>query len=193
MRSIKSLAVGAGFCFVTLAMFVQGFLPAILPESRSKQVSRAVRTDLGDVKWVRYESSDYTPLEKLGRAVYIREGCWYCHSQYVRPVAGEELRWGPVSEAGEYAFDLPHLLSTRRIGPDLSRVGLKYSDDWHYSHHWNPRLTVPDSIMPSFPWLFAQLVVRVRSGAGGPTPEVTPELRRYFTLRPNRSIVLFPD
>src|SRR5256885_15074045 len=123
MRSIKSLAIGAGFGFVTLAIFVQGFLPAILPESRTKRVSRAVRTDLGDVKWVRYESSDYTPLEKLGRAVYIREGCWYCHSQYVRPVAGEELRWGPVSEAGEYAFDLPHLLSTRRIGPDLTRVG----------------------------------------------------------------------
>src|SRR5947207_10081581 len=90
MRSIKSLAVGAGFCFVTLAMFVQGFLPAILPESRTKQVSRAVRTDLGDVKWVRYESSDYSPLESLGRAVYIREGCWYCHSQYVRPVARSE-------------------------------------------------------------------------------------------------------
>src|SRR5207247_1491942 len=129
MRSIKSLAIGAGFGFVTLAMFVQGFLPAILPESRTKQVSRAVRTDLGDVKWVRYDASDYTPLETLGRAVYIREGCWYCHSQYVRPVAGEELRWGPVSEAGEYAFDLPHLFSTRRIGPDPTRAGLKYVGD----------------------------------------------------------------
>src|SRR5213080_2476330 len=119
MRSIKSLAIGAGFGFVTLAMFIQGFLPAILAESRTKQVSRAVRTDLGDVKWVRYESSDYTPLEKLGRAVYIREGCWYCHSQYVRPVAGEELRWGPVSEAGEYAFDLaPPLHPAHRTGPD---------------------------------------------------------------------------
>ncbi len=193
MRSITTLAAGAGFFFVTLALFVQGFLPALVPESRAREVSRAVRTDLGDVKWVRYASGDYTPLERRGRAVYIREGCWYCHSQYVRPVAGEASRWGPVAEAGEYAWDLPHLLSTRRIGPDLSRVGLKYSDDWHYSHHWNPRLTVPDSIMPSFPWLFAQLVVRVRSGAGGPTPEVTPELRRYFTLRPNRSIVLFPD
>src|SRR5213595_2685140 len=121
MRSIKSLAIGAGFFFVTLALFVQGFLPAMLPESRAKHVSRAVRTDLGEVKWVRYESSDYTPREQLGRAVYIREGCWYCHSQYVRPVASEELRWGPVSEAGEYAFDLPHLFSTRRIGPDLTR------------------------------------------------------------------------
>jgi len=126
MKSIGSLAVGAGFFFVTLAMFVQGFLPAMIPESRSRQVSRAVRTDVGDVKWVRYDASDYTPLERVGRGVYIREGCWYCHSQYVRPVTGEDLRWGPVSEAGEYAFDLPHLFSTRRIGPDLTRVGLKY-------------------------------------------------------------------
>src|SRR5437762_14358521 len=100
MRSIKSLAIGAGFGFVTLAIFVQGFLPAILPESRTKRVSRAVRTDLGEIKWVGYESSDYTPLEKLGRAVYIREGGWYWHGQYVRPAAGDELRRRPVAEAG---------------------------------------------------------------------------------------------
>lgn len=193
MRSIKSLAVGAGFCFVTLAMFVQGFLPAVLPESRTKQVSRAVRTDLGDIKWVRYESSDYTSLEKLGRAVYIREGCWYCHSQYVRPVAGEELRWGPVSEAGEYAFDLPHLFSTRRIGPDLTRVGLKYADDWHYAHHWDPRLVVPDSIMPSFKWLFEQARFRVRKENEGFELEATPVLLRYFTLKKDKPVLLFPN
>jgi cytochrome c oxidase cbb3-type subunit 2 len=193
MRSIKSLAVGAGFCFVTLAMFVQGFLPAVLPESRTKQVSRAVRTDLGDIKWVRYDSSDYTSLEKLGRAVYIREGCWYCHSQYVRPVAGEELRWGPVSEAGEYAFDLPHLFSTRRIGPDLTRVGLKYADDWHYAHHWDPRLVVPDSIMPSFKWLFEQARFRVRKENEGFELEATPVLLRYFTLKKDKPVLLFPN
>src|SRR5213593_4064914 len=193
MRSIKSLAVGAGFCFVTLAMFVQGFLPAILPESRTKQVSRAVRTDLGDVKWVRYDASDYTPLESLGRAVYIREGCWYCHSQYVRPVAGEELRWGPVSEAGEYAFDLPHLFSTRRIGPDLTRVGLKYADDWHYAHHWDPRLVVPESIMPSFKWLFEPARVPVRKTSEGLELERTPAVARYFTMNKDKPVLLFPN
>ena len=71
--------------------------------------------------------------------MYLREGCWYCHSQYVRPVTGETRRWGPVSEAGEYAFDVPHLFGTRRIGPDLTRVGLKYGDEWHLAHFWNPR------------------------------------------------------
>ena len=193
MRSIGSLAVGAGFGLVTLAMFVQGFLPAMLPESRSKQVSRAVRTDLGDVKWVRYDASDYTHLERVGRAVYIREGCWYCHSQYVRPVTGEDLRWGPVSEAGEYAFDLPHLFSTRRIGPDLTRVGLKYGDDWHYAHHWDPRLVVPESVMPSFKWLFAKVSVAVTKTEAGLTLEPAPGLRPYFTLKAERTITLYPN
>src|SRR5262245_39387500 len=193
MRSIGSLAVGAGFFMVTLAMFVQGFLPAIIPESRSKQVSRAVRTDLGDVKWVRYDASDYTPLERLGRAVYIREGCWYCHSQYVRPVTGEDLRWGPVSEAGEYAYDLPHLFSTRRIGPDLTRVGLKFSDDWHYAHHWDPRLVAPDSVMPSFKWLYHHFRVAVTKTDAGPGLAPGPALQRYFTMKADHVIPLYPN
>ena len=193
MRSIGSLAVGAGFFFVTLAMFVQGFLPAMIPESRSRQVSRAVRTDVGDVKWVRYGASDYTPLEHVGRSVYVREGCWYCHSQYVRPVAGEDLRWGPVSEAGEYAFDRPHLFSTRRIGPDLTRVGLKYGDDWHYAHHWDPRLVVPDSIMPSFKWLYTRVRVPLRNADAGPALATSQELKPYFTMKAETSIPLYPN
>src|SRR5881628_1972799 len=193
MRSIGSLAVGAGFFFVTLALFVQGFLPAMIPESRSKRVSRAVRTDLGDVKWLRYDASDYAPLERRGRGVYIREGCWYCHSQYVRPVAGEDLRWGPVSEAGEYAFDLPHLLSTRRIGPDLTRVGLKFGDDWHYAHHWDPRLVVPDSIMPSFKWLYRRLRVPLQKTEAGPALAPSAELTTYFTMKADVAIPLYPN
>jgi len=193
MKSIGSLAVGAGFFLVTLAMFVQGFLPAMIPESRSKQVSRAVRTDLGDVKWVRYDASDYTALEHVGRSVYIREGCWYCHSQYVRPVTGEDLRWGPVSEAGEYAFDLPHLFSTRRIGPDLTRVGLKYGDDWHYAHHWDPRLVVPDSVMPSFKWLYTRLRLSLVKSNDGPALPPSDELKKYFTMKAERPIALYPN
>jgi cytochrome c oxidase cbb3-type subunit 2 len=193
MKSIAPLAAGAGFFFVTLAMFVQGVLPSLIPESRTTRVTRAVRTDLGDVTWVRYAASDYTELERLGRSVYIREGCWYCHSQYVRPVAGEELRWGPVSEAGEYAYDQPHLFGTRRIGPDLTRVGGKYGDDWHYAHFWDPRMLQPESVMPRFPWLFEQVTVPVREAGAGPGLEPTLELRRYFTLRPDRPILLFPN
>jgi cytochrome c oxidase cbb3-type subunit 2 len=193
MKSIGSLAIGAGFALVTLAMFVQGFLPAMLPESRSKEVSRAVRTDLGDVKWVRYDASDYTDLERIGREVYIREGCWYCHSQYVRPVTGEDLRWGPVSEAGEYAYDLPHLFSTRRIGPDLTRVGLKYGDDWHYAHHWDPRLVVPESIMPSFRWLFTRVTVPVKKEGDALTLAASPQLNQWFSMKSDRHIRLYPN
>jgi cytochrome c oxidase cbb3-type subunit 2 len=193
VRSIAPLAVGAGFFFVTLAMFVQGVLPALIPESRSARVTRAVRTELGDVKWVRTDAVDYTPAQARGRRIYIREGCWYCHSQYVRPVTNEDLRWGPVSEAGEYAYDLPHLFSTRRIGPDLTRVGLKFADDWHYAHHWDPRLVVPDSIMPSFKWLFHQTRVILRRDGDGARVEPTADLRRWFTFRPDRTLLLVPD
>ena len=193
MKSIAPLAAGAGFACVTLAMFVQGVLPAMIPESRSTRVTRAVRTELGDVKWVRATATDYVDAEARGRRVYIREGCWYCHSQYVRPVTHEDLRWGPVSEAGEYAYDVPHLLSTRRIGPDLTRVGLKYADDWHYAHHWDPRLVVPDSIMPSFKWLFHVTTTSPRLDGDRLKLDATAELRRWFTFRPDRTLVLFPN
>ena len=189
MRSIATVAWIAGFACVGLAMLVQGVLPALAPETRTTRVTRAVRTDLGDVKWIRADASDYTALEKRGRAVYVREGCWYCHSQYVRPVAGEEFRWGPVSEAGEYAHDQPHLLGTRRIGPDLTRVGLKYSDDWHYAHTWNPRITVPESIMPRFRWLFDEANVATPDRQLG--PEAIATLRRWFTMRTDRTVTLF--
>jgi cytochrome c oxidase cbb3-type subunit 2 len=193
VKSIAPLAVGAGFFCVTLAMFVQGVLPALIPESRSTRVTRAVRTELGDVKWVRTDAVDYTAAQARGRRVYIREGCWYCHSQYVRPVTNEDLRWGPVSEAGEYAYDLPHLFSTRRIGPDLTRVGLKFADDWHYAHHWDPRLVVPDSIMPSFTWLFRQTTVPAHREGEETKLEQTAELRRWFTFRPDRTVLLIPN
>jgi cytochrome c oxidase cbb3-type subunit I/II len=152
--NVRVVALGAGVFFISLAVFVQGLLPFLHPESRTTDVTRLVRTDLGELKWMHSDATDYSELEQVGRAVYIREGCWYCHSQFVRPVTGETRRWGPVSEAGEYAFDVPHLFSTRRIGPDLTRVGLKFSDEWHLAHFWNPRMVVPDSIMPRFVALF---------------------------------------
>lgn len=131
------------------------------PQSTTKRVTRVVRTDLGELKWTESEAVDYTEAEQHGRDIYIREGCVYCHSQYIRPIAGEDMRWGPVTQAGEYAFDTPHLFSTRRIGPDLSRVGLKYSDEWHYAHFWDPRMIIPDSIMPRFKRLFDETEDRV--------------------------------
>ena len=148
--SARFVALVAGVVFFFLAVVTQGILPFIEPSARTTDVTAVVRTDFGQLKWMMTEATDYTPQQQLGRNVYLREGCWYCHSQYVRPVTGETRRWGPVSEAGEYAFDVPHLLGTRRIGPDLTRVGLKYSDEWHLAHFWNPRMLSPDSIMAPY-------------------------------------------
>ena len=193
MRYAKTVAVIAGFGFITLALFVQGLLPALLPESRSETVSRAVRTRLTELKWIEYPAENYTEAEQLGRQVYIREGCWYCHSQYIRPVTGEDQRWGPVSQAGEYAFDVPHLFSTRRIGPDLTRVGLKYSDHWHFAHHWNPRLVVPDSNMPSFPWLYEQITVELVEKDGKLAFKDDSSLRKIFTFKQGTEIQILPN
>jgi cbb3-type cytochrome oxidase cytochrome c subunit len=96
----------------------------------------------------------YSDIEKQGRNIYIREGCWHCHTQFVRPVRGESELYGAVSEAREYIYDIPHLFGTRRTGPDLSRVGGKYDDNWHYFHTLNPGSVVSGSIMPPYPWLF---------------------------------------
>jgi hypothetical protein len=93
---------------------------------------------------------------QLGKEVYIAEACWHCHSQYVRPVSREDLRFGPVSTAAEYTNDmnLPHLFGTRRVGPDLIRIGGKRSNDWHAAHFYDPRSVAPYSVMPTYPWLF---------------------------------------
>ncbi len=95
----------------------------------------------------------YTPLEVAGRDIYVREGCYVCHSQWVRPFRAETLRYGPWSRAGEYVYDRPFQLGSRRIGPDLHRVGGKYNDAWHYEHMLDPRSTSEGSIMPSYSWL----------------------------------------
>jgi cytochrome c oxidase cbb3-type subunit I/II len=96
----------------------------------------------------------YTPLEVAGRDIYIREGCYTCHSQMIRPMVAEKLRYGDPSEATEFIYDHPFQWGSRRIGPDLQRVGGKYPDSWHYRHMLDPRAIVPGSIMPEYPWLF---------------------------------------
>ncbi|MFZ4651144.1 MAG: cytochrome-c oxidase, cbb3-type subunit II [Rubrivivax sp.] len=95
----------------------------------------------------------YTALQLAGRDVYIREGCYNCHSQMVRPLRSEVLRYGPYSKAGEFVYDHPFQWGSKRTGPDLHRVGGKYSDDWQRLHLVSPRSLVPESNMPAYPWL----------------------------------------
>ena len=94
----------------------------------------------------------YTPLQVIGRDVYVREGCYLCHSQMIRPFRAETERYGHYSLAGEFVYDHPFQWGSKRTGPDLHRVGGRYSDEWHRVHLINPRDLVPESIMPAYPW-----------------------------------------
>ena len=95
----------------------------------------------------------YSPLRLAGRDIYVREGCYNCHSQMIRPFRAETERYGHYSVAGEFVYDRPFQWGSKRTGPDLARVGTRYSDDWHRAHLNNPRDVVPESNMPAYPWL----------------------------------------
>jgi cytochrome c oxidase cbb3-type subunit 2 len=109
----------------------------------------------------------YTPLQLTGRDVYIREGCYNCHSQMVRPFRAEVERYGHYSVAGEFVYDYPFQWGSKRTGPDLHRVGGRYSDEWHRLHLLDPRSVVPESNMPSYPWL-----ARAAANAGDIQPKM---------------------
>ncbi len=95
----------------------------------------------------------YSPLRLAGRDIYVREGCYNCHSQMIRPFRAETERYGHYSVAGEFVYDRPFQWGSKRTGPDLARVGGRYSDEWHRAHLNNPRDVVPESNMPSYPWI----------------------------------------
>lgn len=100
----------------------------------------------------------YPALELAGRDIYVREGCYGCHSQQIRPFRSETERYGPYSVAGEFVYDRPFQFGSKRTGPDLARVGGRYSDDWHRIHLVDPQELVPDSNMPDYPWLAERTV-----------------------------------
>jgi cytochrome c oxidase cbb3-type subunit 2 len=126
-----------------------------------------------DASWAKPTAGlkDYATLAKggdteaaaimKGRAIYVREGCWYCHTQQTRTIEADTVRSGwrgvrsPVSTPDEFVYDQPHMFGTRRVGPDLSRVGGKYDHQWHVTHFKDPRSLVPGSVMPPFPWIAA--------------------------------------
>ncbi|PLX96221.1 MAG: cytochrome C oxidase Cbb3 [Desulfuromonas sp.] len=108
-----------------------------------------VNTDADRIETV----TPYTPIQQEGRDIYIREGCNNCHTQTVRPLVAEVLRYGDYSKSGEFVYDRPFLWGSRRTGPDLARLGGKYPDAWHYKHMESPRSMVPQTNMPDYPWL----------------------------------------
>jgi cytochrome c oxidase cbb3-type subunit I/II len=159
---------GAVFAVATTVAILVGGIVEIVP-----MYTAGAGPETAD--WV----TPYTPLEVAGRDIYIREGCYLCHSQWVRPMRAEILRYGEWSRAPEYQYDRPFLLGSRRMGPDLHRVSRKYPDAWHYEHMRDPRSTSPGSVMPPYPWLLdatldaedVQASVRALRKAGVPYSE----------------------
>jgi len=115
----------------------------------------------------------YSPLRLAGRDIYVREGCYNCHSQMIRPFRAETERYGHYSVAGEFVYDRPFQWGSKRTGPDLARVGGRYSDEWHRAHLNNPRDVVPESNMPSYPWLATTVLE---------PPSIVPKLRALQRL-----------
>jgi cytochrome c oxidase cbb3-type subunit II len=125
-----------------LLVVAVGGLVEIVPLFFQKSTTQAVKGVVPD-----------TPLKVVGRDIYVREGCYNCHSQMIRPLVAETLRYGHYSVAGEFVYDHPFQWGSKRTGPDLQRVGGKYSDEWQRLHLISPRDLVPESIMPAYPWL----------------------------------------
>ncbi|MDO6426892.1 cytochrome-c oxidase, cbb3-type subunit II [Thalassotalea sp. 1_MG-2023] len=134
-------SVGLFFIFTIFAISIGG-LVEITPLFFQKETTQPVEN-----------LRPYTALELEGRDIYIREGCNVCHSQMIRPFRAETERYGHYSVAGEHVWEHPFLWGSKRTGPDLARVGGRYSDDWHRAHLIDPRSVVPESNMPGFPWL----------------------------------------
>ncbi len=170
MEKLSTILLAAGLACFAIAGFVSGWLPIThLSKIEFKTLDQIAPhpslefEDLAKRYPEQFKKYYGTPTKeafhkalRLGRDQYIAEGCWHCHSQYIRPVANEDIRWGAVSWAGEYMneMNLPHLFGTRRVGPDLIREHGRRSNDWHVAHLLKPTDVVPRSVMPSYGWFF---------------------------------------
>jgi len=160
----------AGVVTFLLGFFLQGVMPVLtlskIPTRSVEEMAQTITPQFEQLaldypdEFQRYfgtvSSESFAKALRLGRDTYVAEACWHCHSQFVRPVSKEDLRFGPVSTPDEYQnlMNLPHLFGTRRVGPDLIREHARYSNDWHAAHLYNPRNVAPYSVMPSYPWFF---------------------------------------
>jgi cytochrome c oxidase cbb3-type subunit II len=147
-------AIGAALVFFLIGGTLTTIVPPLIDKSWGKpfENSDPAKGPTGKLR-------PYTGIELKGRAIYVREGCWYCHTQQTRTLLADTKRSGwkgvasPISTPDEFVFDSPHMFGTKRTGPDLSRVGGKYDRQWHRTHFRNPRDLTAGSIMPPFPWI----------------------------------------
>jgi hypothetical protein len=170
LERFTTILLVAGLAFFGMAAVVEAWLPwqvlRDIPMLEVEELAAVVPPDFHDLA-VRYPEpfrrhfgeptpQAYAKALRLGRDVYRAEGCWHCHSQFVRPVSNEDRRFGAVSYPGEYEneLQLPQMFGTRRVGPDLIRSAGRHSNDWHVAHFFEPRDVVPSTVMPSFRWFF---------------------------------------
>jgi len=138
--------------------FIGGLITTVVPPLVDKSWSKPFK-NADASKGVTGELKPLNDLEKKGRAIYVREGCWYCHTQQIRTILADTKRYGwkgvdaPISTPDEFVNDDPHMFGTKRTGPDLARIGGKYDEQWHRTHFRNPRELVQGSIMPPYPWI----------------------------------------
>ncbi len=162
----------AGIGFFSLSFLVMGVLPWTMyldqPELTVEEIAEQgilhEFVDLAERFPKQFEeqypggvtTASFAEALELGHKIYVGEACWHCHSQQVRPVSNEDLRWGPVSHAREYqnVLQRPVLFGTRRVGPDLAREGARRSNDWHVAHFFKPTIVAPTSVMPEYPWFY---------------------------------------
>jgi cytochrome c oxidase cbb3-type subunit II len=160
----------AGVLTFLLGFFLQGLMPVItlrkLPLLSVAEIAQDIPPSFHDLAeeypaefsraFGTVSPESFARALEVGKANYIAEACWHCHSQFVRPVSKEDLRFGPVSQPIEYQnrMNLPHLFGTRRVGPDLIREAGKHSNDWQMAHLYEPRSVAPYSVMPAYPWFF---------------------------------------
>jgi cbb3-type cytochrome c oxidase subunit II len=155
LERFNVIFLGAGVGLLVLAFLTLGLVPALMTNS-VKPVEVMPKEVPEDFQEYYKTVEEYQAALYQGRDIYAKEACWHCHSQYVRPVGNEALRYGPVSTPDEYQNDLnlPQLFGTRRVGPDLIRQHGKRPNDWQFVHLYNPRDVVPMSIMPGYTWYF---------------------------------------
>jgi len=173
----------AGLAFFIFAFIVMGLLPWTMYRDQpevpvDKLAERGLPPDFVHLaemfpkQFAEYfgkpSAKSFAEAVELGKEIYVAEACWHCHSQFVRPVSREDIRWGPVAHAREYnnALQRPVLFGTRRVGPDLSREAGRRPNDWHVAHFFRPVDVVPVSVMPSYPWLFDENHVPNKRGMG---------------------------
>jgi cbb3-type cytochrome oxidase cytochrome c subunit len=170
MEKLSTIWLAGGIACFALAAVVEGWLPIAqlsrIQYKKLEEVAAEPSPEFVDLSR-RYpdafkkhygepSGASFREALRLGRDAYIAEACWHCHSQFVRPVSNEDVRFGKVSYSGEYMNELflPHLFGTRRVGPDLIRESGRHANDWHVAHFYDPTIVVPSSVMPRYTWFF---------------------------------------